>query len=250
MEYTKSEIREAKKRIKHELKIIEDRLPDIDKSWLPYTLILSASEALKFILDPLKTHIIDNDDYPFAVWINNEITPIWSKYWNIAKDDVSLQRTPAYEIQDIIEDLRDWIGEYEAEHLQQPNTPTNSPSAKDDGNSYITNDKILNALPDLYDCLIKNGVISELLIDKQDFGNAISSGSIPTLKKDVSYWVRKITHFKGFVYCIKPCFSKDWYITICKSAGLPEINMARYNTNLTADLERDLIKILKQKGIG
>lgn len=142
MEYTKSEIREAKKRIEHELKIIEERLPDIDKSWVPYTLILSALEALKFILDPIKTHIIDNDDYTLAVWINNKITPVWYNYCNVAKDDGTLKHQSAYDVQGIIEDLRNWIGEYEEEHPEQ-DAPTNSPSAKE-GNENKTQKGIID----------------------------------------------------------------------------------------------------------
>ena len=130
MIYTKSEIREAKKRITHELKRIKEYLPVQESNWLPWHMVLSSIQALNYVLKPLKTYIIDNDDYNLAVEINKMITPVWYDYCANAKDDASLQHQQAYEVQDIINDLRDWIGEYEAEHpkQEQPTTATNSTS--------------------------------------------------------------------------------------------------------------------------
>lgn len=132
------------------------------------------------------------------------------------------------------------------EHLPIFETPplktTDSPN--------ILNDKILNALPDLYDCLVEDGVVSNLLLTKQDFVNNITSCCVPKLKKGESLWVRKITKFKGFIKCIQPCFNKEWYIAICNSAGLSEKEMNKYNTDKSADLETTLKKKMKDNGIG
>ncbi len=116
MEYSKSVIREKKKRIEYELKRIGQYLPDIDNTWVSWHMILSALVALKSVLDPLKTHIIDNDDYSLALEINGMITPVWNDYCDCAKGDVSLKHQEAYELQDVINDLRAWIKEYETAH--------------------------------------------------------------------------------------------------------------------------------------
>ena len=129
--------------------------------------------------------------------------------------------------------------------IEQLDTPPETPS----DNTYILNDKILNALPDLYDSLIDEGVVSNLLISKQDFVNKITSCCIPVLKKDESLWVRKITKFKGFIKCIQPYFNKNWFIAICNSAGMTDRDMNKYNSNNSADLEQKLRSILKQHGI-
>lgn len=249
MEYSKNEIREAKKRIAHELKIIEGRLPDIDNSWMASALILRSLVALKHVLGPIKTHIIDIDDYPLAVELNAMIAPVWNQYCNSAKDDESLKHQEAYDLQDIISDLREWLGEYEAAHPKQPDTPTSTPSAKEDNLSYITNDKILKALPDLYDCLVDDGVVDANAISKADFMSKIAKGDIPRLKQGESEWVKKITKFKGGIKCIKHCFDDKWYIAVCNSAGLTDKEIGKYNTDNSADFETTIKTKLKQNGI-
>ena len=165
MIYTKSEIREAKKRIAHELKQINKYLPVQESNWLPWHMVLSSLKALEWVLKPLKTHIIDNDDYALAVEINKMITPVWYDYCKNAKDDVSLQHQLAYEVQDIIKDLRDWIGEYEAEHpeLGRPIAPAITVPEENDvirKPHYIVNKEVLNVLPVIYAFLVKESVIN------------------------------------------------------------------------------------------
>ena len=212
-------------------------------------MIPPALEDMNRELKPLLTHIMDNDDYNLAIKINKDITPVWNDY----SDNVNSKRLEAskatWEVNTLIKRLRKWKKEYEEEHPQQPDTPTESPSAKEDSISYITNDKILKALPDLYDCLVDDGVVNGNNICKVDFVNNIVSCSIPQLKKGESDWVLKTTKFKGFVRCIKHCFNDDWYNGICNSAGLNSKQMGGYNTDNTADLEKTLRVRLKQNGI-
>ena len=135
MEYTKSEVREAKKRIEHELKKIDDWLPSVPNNWMGWVMITSSLEALKYVLNPLKTHIIDNDDFNLAIEINNMVSPVWDDYFGRVNRKELGAHSATWEVYDIIKDLRDWIGEYEAKHPKQPDTPTASPSAKEDDES-------------------------------------------------------------------------------------------------------------------
>lgn len=130
MEYSKSVIREKKKRIEYELKRIGQYLPEIDNTWVSWHMILSALVALKSVLDPLKTHIIDNDDYSLAIEINGMLTPVWNDYCDCAIGDVSLKHQEAYEFQDVIDDLRAWIKEYETAHPCEQKTLTDDSSMK------------------------------------------------------------------------------------------------------------------------
>ena len=129
MEYTKSEIREQKKRIKHELKKIEDWLPYTENNWMSWVMITSALEALKRVLSPLKTHIIDNDDFNVAVDINNMLVPVWDVYFDKVNSKELEAHSATWDVYDIIKDLRDWIGEYEEEHPKQK-TKKSSPKTK------------------------------------------------------------------------------------------------------------------------
>lgn len=246
---TKSEIIEARERLEKALETIKKWLPCVDSNLMVYVMIPPALEDMNRELKPLLTHIMDNDDYNLAIKINKDITPVWNDY----SDNVNSKRLEAseatWEVNTLIKRLRKWKKEYEEEHPQQPDTPTANPSAKDDGNSYITNDKILKALPDLYDCLVDDGVVDGNAISKVDFVNYITKGRVPQLKKGKSDWVSKTTKFKGFIKCIKHCFSDDWYNDICKSAGLTYKQMGGYNTDKTEDFEKSLRDKLKQNGM-
>lgn len=131
------------------------------------------------------------------------------------------------------------------ESLSQEDTPLENQS----DNHFIINEKIHNALPNLYDLLVEDVVISNASINKQDFENKIISGDIPTLKKGESHWVLKIVKFKSFIKCIKKCYNADWYAAICNSAGLTKNEMSRYNTEKTASFENKTMAILQQNGI-
>ena len=124
-ELTKSEIREKRKHIEHELYTIKEQLPSIDKNCMPSTLILRALMAIQFNLDPIRIHIINNDDYPLALEINGMIAPVWSEYCNIKNDNGSYKHQEAYELEYIINDLQNWIDEYETKHLKK-NTKKNT----------------------------------------------------------------------------------------------------------------------------
>lgn len=247
---TKSEIIEARERLEKALETIKKWLPCVDSNLMVYVMIPPALEDMNRELKPLLTHIMDNDDYNLAIKINKDITPVWNDY----SDNVNSKRLEASkatcEVNTLIKRLRKWKKEYEEEHPQQPDTPTANPSAKDDGNSYITNDKILKALPDLYDCLVDDGVVSKDYIKKEDFSTCITKANIPQLKEEKSEWINKITKFKGFIKCIRHCFNDDWYSAICKSADLTDKKMGKYNTNNTADFEVTIKAKLKQNGIG
>lgn len=129
MEYTKSEIREATKRIKHELEQIEDWLPSVPNNWMGWVMITSSLEALKYVLNPLKTHIIDNDDFDIAIEINNLISPVWDDYFGRVSSKELEAHSATWEVYDLIKDLRDWIGEYEEKHHKQQDAPTERQSA-------------------------------------------------------------------------------------------------------------------------
>ena len=131
------------------------------------------------------------------------------------------------------------------ESLSQEDTPPESPSE----NSYIINEKIDNALPNLYDLLVEEGVVSNASVSKQDFENKIKSADVPTLEQHQSYWVLKIIKFKSFIKCIRKCFNADWYKAVCTSAGLTKEVMGSYNTSNTSKLEKKMKEILKQNGI-
>lgn len=247
---TKSEIIEARERLEKALETIKKWLPCVDSNLMVYVMIPPALEDMNRELKPLLTHIMDNDDYNLAIKINKDITPVWNDY----SDNVNSKRLEAseatWEVNTLIKRLRKWKKEYEEEHPQQPDTPTANPSAKDDGNSYITNDKILKALPDLYDCLVDDGAVSKDYIKKEDFSTCITKANIPQLKQGKSEWIKKTTKFKGFIKCIRHCFNDDWYSAICKSADLTDKEMGKYNTDNTADFEVTIKAKLKQNGIG
>lgn len=255
MEYTKSEIRKTKERIEKTLKSISETAPyiqienGIDLMW--WGVVRLKLKELHEELAPLKDHIIDNDDYTFANKLNDLIKPVWSDYCTRANNGDFETHKEAYPVQAIITDLRKWIGEYEEEHPKQQDTPTNSPSTKDEGNTKtIINDKILKALPDLYDCLVEDGVINGNAISKLDFGGKVAQGNIPRLRQGESEWIKKTTKFKGFIKCIRHCFNDDWYSAICKSADLTDKEMGKYNTDNTAEFEVTIKAKLQHNGIG
>lgn len=243
MGYSKSEIREAKKRIAHELNIIKERLPDIDKNWMASTLILRSLLTLKYVVDPLKTHIIDNDDYNLAIELNSMITPVWNEYCNSAKDDVSLKHQEAYDLKDIISDLREWIGEYETGHSQQPDLPTSTSSDENEESrsNYIVKKEVLSVLPSLYAFLVKKKVINDNKISCTDYTTAIEKADISGIyPNSVKY------KFKTTIKAIQKCFTEDWFKAICKSAGISEDSMGKSNLQDTARQQwfKELDKIL------
>ena len=260
MEYTKSEIRELKKLIDEDILKLEHYtklyIPDPLTGLADLCIADLAVTELDAHLKCMKNHIVDTDNYDLAVEIEGKVTPVWGKYVEKVTSEDEIQRLgtmPGHlhfsSIRDTMLDWLDWLDEYEAKHPKQ-DTPTESPSAKEDSISYITNDKILKALPDLYDCLVDDGVIDENTISKVDFGNKIVKCIIPKLSKnDPHDWVKKIAKFKEFIRCIKQCFSEDWYNEVCKSAALTPIQMGKYSTDNTADFEPTLRDILKQNGI-
>lgn len=95
-------------------------------------MIPPALEDMNRELKPLLTHIMDNDDYTLAIKINKDITPVWNDY----SDNVNSKRLEAseatWEVNTLIKRLRKWKKEYEEEHPQQPDTPTESPLKKEE----------------------------------------------------------------------------------------------------------------------
>ncbi len=133
-----------------------------------------------------------------------------------------------------------------SESLSQEDAPSESQSDI----SNILNDKILNALPDIYDYLRNDGVIG-VSLTKVDFINCISKGVLTSMKKEDKHssWIKKIAKMKEFIKCIKPYFNDNWYISVYTSAGLTERKIQQYNTDNTADLEKDIMGILKRFGV-
>ena len=149
MKYTKSELREAKNRIDDILYKLNDKLPYVRTkdgwNWMYHKLVGDNLEELNQVLAPLKTHIIDNDDYSLAVEMNDKVTPVWKEYCKRANrgefdvrqdpypDDVKIEdgfltnereiHSEAIPVQVTISDLRAWIKE------QEPNPNQLNPTA-------------------------------------------------------------------------------------------------------------------------
>lgn len=138
MELSKSEIWEMMKRLESKLSDINTYLPSVDKGWVSWHMILSSLIVSKGVLEPLKTHIIDNDDYKLALELDSMITPAWSNYCACLNDDGSMKHQDAYELEYIIDDLRKWIKKYEGAHPKQPETPTFIPLTGDGENEKKT----------------------------------------------------------------------------------------------------------------
>ena len=234
------------------MKKISEEIPflDIEKGLfvIPSMRIEMYLERLSERLPVIRDCIFATDNMELANETYNLISPVWAEY-QASTYQPEGAKGYAQTINTTIDKIKWKIDRYNKAHLQQPDTPTNSPSAKDDRNSYITNDKILKALPDLYDCLVDDGVVDGNAISKVDFVNSITKGRVPRLKKGESGWVSKTTKFKGFIKCIKHCFSDDWYNDICKSAGLTYKQMGAYNTDKTEDFEKGLRDKMKQNGM-
>lgn len=139
MKYTKSELREAKNRIENILYKLSDKLPYVRTkdgwNWMYHKLVGDNLEELNQVLAPLKTHIIDNDDYSFAVEMNDKVTPVWKDYCKRAnRGEFDIRQEPypvdmdiedgfltnerevhseAFPVQATIRDLRAWIKEQE-----------------------------------------------------------------------------------------------------------------------------------------
>lgn len=262
MEYTKSEIRELKNLIDDDLAILKHYtkiyIPDPLIGIQELCLADFAVTGLDAHLKCMKKYIIDTDNYDLAVEIKGKVTPVWEKYIEKVTNEDERKRLntePGHlhfsNIRDTMLDWLDWLDEYEAEHPKQQDTPNNTPSTKDEGNTKtITNDKILKALPDLYDCLVEDGVINGNAISKLDFGGKVAQGNIPRLRQGESEWIKKTTKFKGFIKCIRHCFNDDWYSAICKSADLTDKEMGKYNTDNTAEFEVTIKAKLQHNGIG
>ena len=118
MEYTKSEIREAKKRIDKELATIKNNVQyihtDIGLDLMWWSVVGNALKTLHNELAPLKKHIIDTDNYSLAIEINDKITPVWNEYCTRTNKGDFETHKEAYPVQTIINDLREWIKEQEA----------------------------------------------------------------------------------------------------------------------------------------
>ena len=149
MKYTKSELREAKNRIDDILYKLNDKLPYVRTkdgwNWMYHKLVGDNLEELNQVLAPLKTHIIDNDDYSLAVEMNDKVTPVWKDYCKRANrgefdvrqapypNDVEIEdgfltnereiHSEAIPVQATISDLRAWIKE------QEPNPNQLNPTA-------------------------------------------------------------------------------------------------------------------------
>lgn len=261
MEYTKSEVRKLKKLIDEDILKLEHYtklyIPDPLTGLADLCIADFAVTELDAHLKCIKEHIENTDNFDLAVEIEGKVTPVWGKYVEKVTNEDEIQRLgtmPGHlhfsSIRDTMLDWLDWLDEYEAEHPKQQDTPTASPSAKEDEISFIVNDKILKALPDLYDCLVDDGAVSKDYIKKEDFSTCITKANIPQLKQGKSEWIKKTTKFKGFIKCIRHCFNDDWYSAICKSADLTDKEMGKYNTDNTADFEVIIKAKLKQNGIG
>lgn len=234
------------------MKKIDEEIPylDIEKGLFVITSmrIEMYLERLSERLPVIRDCIFATDDMELANETYNLISPVWEKY-KASTYQPERAKVYAQTISTTIDKITWKIDRYNKAHPQQPDTLINRPSTKDNGNSYITNDKILKALPDLYDCLVDDGAVCKDNIKKEDFPTRITKANIPQLKQGKSEWIKKTTKFKGFIKCIRHCFNDDWYSAICKSADLTDKEMGKYNTDNTADFEVTIKAKLKQNGI-
>ena len=70
-------------------------------------------------LYPIKSYVIDNDDYSLATEIFDKVSSVLDEYFSFTADSNQYRDAAARLVQDIIKDLHDWMGEYEAEHPEQ-----------------------------------------------------------------------------------------------------------------------------------
>lgn len=143
MEYTKSKIRDSKKRIGYLMAKIIEWMPKVGDDMFAAGIVTEKLEDLCSELVPLKPYIIDNDLHALATEIDTLVAPIMDMNCNSLQH--ALTDNLVYKAQDIVKDLQDWISEYEEEHPVQPNRPVNNPTAKD----FLT---LFNALS--RDCLM------------------------------------------------------------------------------------------------
>lgn len=137
MQYTKSELRKAKSRIKEILHKLSDKLPYVRTkdgwNWMYHKLVGDNLEELNQELVPVNTHIMDNDDYSCAVEINDMVAPVWKEYCKRANrgefdvrqdpypDDMDIEdgfltntrevHSEAFPVQATINELQTWIKE-------------------------------------------------------------------------------------------------------------------------------------------
>lgn len=266
MEYSKAELEELIDKAEVNLNFIKDTgngkglMEKIDEE-IPHltaaTQFMSSMYITVYLdwlsqrLPVIKDCIFATDDISLANETYNLVSPIWKKYVVIDDyDKPTHSKEHEKSITATLDSIKRKIDRYNKARPEQQDTSTASSSAKDNGNSYINNDKILKALPDLYDCLVDDGAVSKDYIKKEDFPTCITKANIPQLKQGKSEWVKKITKFKGFIKCIRHCFTDGWYSAICKSADLTDKEMGKYNTDNTADFEATIKAKLKQNGIG
>ena len=129
MEYTKSKIRDSKKRIGYLMAKIIEWMPKVGDDMFAAGIVTEKLEDLCSELVPLKPYIIDNDLHALATEIDTLVAPIMDMNCNSLQH--ALTDNLVYKAQDIVKDLQDWISEYEEEHPVQPNRPVNNPTAKD-----------------------------------------------------------------------------------------------------------------------
>jgi len=111
MRYTNSEVREILKRVKYNVNTMSEQMPKAGSNWMSHLLVRRALESLKIVIGEFKPHIIDNYDLNRAVTLNDIITPVWSEYWSKVEQKEFEVHEVAWEVRDIIDDLREWIKE-------------------------------------------------------------------------------------------------------------------------------------------
>ena len=143
MEYSKSEVRKLKKLIDEDILKLEYYtklyIPDPLTGLADLCIADLAVTELDAHLKCIKEHIENTDNYNLAVEIEGKVTPVWGKYIEKVTNEDEIQRLrtmPGHlhfsSIRDTMLDWLDWLDEYEAEHPKQQDTPTASPSAKEE----------------------------------------------------------------------------------------------------------------------
>ena len=101
-------------------------------------------------------------------------------------------------------------------------------------------DKVIDALTEIYDLLIRENVISEKT-SKIEFVNVALKGGIPTITN------KGKTKFKAYIKLVRPYFNKCWYDFVCRNANMSEIQMGKFNGERTRKLCQDLQSIIEKK---
>ena len=221
MEYTKNGIRETKKRIIQSLDLINKNLPGKGNERIFSYMVDCGLDDLIFNLNLIQPYIVNADAYTLAVDMVNKIEPVLNDYFSCT--DGEIRNPSAHEVRAVVNDLKEWMDEYEEEHPEQmqPASPskTQLPQNEVPANSSAfapSSDELDGLLSDMQASLFDEGIIGQMSF--VEFVSAIYSANFKTMY-DAAKESRSLKRLYLIIQRIKTWFPPEWEGQAASSMG-------------------------------